>query len=469
MNLLMRYFKLHAAVNVISHVFLSVVATVYQYLTILKSKDRIRSLSNQNGDLIVEKETIANLLGDQFQKTFSIDTNAELPSFQSGSPDVTVLCRAYSGSVMEFYNMFYLSFLIFWPHKTWKNSDMVIVLDSENELDHRMGSVLAHLYPYPKVFFEKMPQKATFCSNWRNIGYSRTQYSNFYSDLYTDKEYIAIVDSDSYFVAQVTPEDLFVDGKPRIIGYNGCCTRWLNSIKEALGVDPLGEFMNRGNFPIIIKRNHFKQIRMHITKTMATRTFEEAFHSICSKYKGQYSQFDLLVHYLWYFKRNEYSWHLKDVLEFGHYRMPKRATNDTDVIQMNNKPMISVAKHAGSLLNYPNYMFKIMFDYMCVASDNQAGSCGSLFGKELFNQTLKNLFVDYPHQTTNWTKRGMLASLHRSKITERPWASKKDNLSYLDYYNKHLRNVRSRNTHDSEWKWINFNKDTSICTSSSCK
>ncbi|RNA05035.1 hypothetical protein BpHYR1_029996, partial [Brachionus plicatilis] len=44
---------------------------IYSYIyNQRKSKDRIRSLANQNGDLIVDKETIANLLGDQFQKTF---------------------------------------------------------------------------------------------------------------------------------------------------------------------------------------------------------------------------------------------------------------------------------------------------------------------------------------------------------------------------------------------------------------
>lgn len=384
-------------------------------------------------------------------------------------PDVSILCRTYSGAVLEFYNMFYLSYMIFWPHKTWKSSDIVVVLDDENELDHRLGSVLAHLYPYPKIFFEKMPKAETFCSNWRNLGYARTQYSNFYSDLYTDKEYIAIVDSDSYFVSQVTPEDLFVEGKPRIIGYNGCCTGWLNSIKEALGVEPVGEFMNRGNFPIIFKREHFKEIRKHITLTMKVGTFEEAFHIICSKYSGRYSQFDLLIHFLWYFKRNEYSWHIKDVQEFGHYRMPKRKTNDKDFVRMNDNIVISVAKHAGIFINFPNYVFKLMFDYICVASDNKAGSCQSYFDQILYNETLKNLFVDYPYQTTNWTARGMLNNLHRKGVSERPWESKKHNLSYLDYYRKHLNYVNMRNLNENNWKWINFNSTLSICTAKICK
>ena len=31
----------------------------------------------------------------------------------------------------------------------------------------------------------------------------------------------------------MTPEDLFIDGKPRIYGYNGCCTGLIDSVKEA--------------------------------------------------------------------------------------------------------------------------------------------------------------------------------------------------------------------------------------------
>ena len=93
-----------------------------------------------------------------------------------------------------------------------------MVLDEENELDHTMATLLSNLPPYPKIVFEKLPNEDTFCSNLRRVGYSRQMYSNFYSDLYTNKEYIGIVDSDAMFMTPVVPENLFVDGKPRIIG-----------------------------------------------------------------------------------------------------------------------------------------------------------------------------------------------------------------------------------------------------------
>lgn len=134
------------------------------------------------------------------------------------------------------------------------------------------------------------------------MGYSRQQYSNFYSDLYSSRDYIGIVDTDSYFATPVAPEDLFVDGKPRLFGYNGCCTGWSDSLEEAIGGGySIGEFMVVIGFPVMVKREHFSLMRDHITRRMGASSFEQAFNKICTKYNHRYSQFDLIAHYLWYF------------------------------------------------------------------------------------------------------------------------------------------------------------------------
>ncbi|RMZ93250.1 hypothetical protein BpHYR1_036341, partial [Brachionus plicatilis] len=53
---------------------------IYGYLNHQrKQKDKIRSLSNINGDLFVDKNIITNLLIDQFQESFSIDCGKQLP------------------------------------------------------------------------------------------------------------------------------------------------------------------------------------------------------------------------------------------------------------------------------------------------------------------------------------------------------------------------------------------------------
>lgn len=79
------------------------------------------------------------------------------------TPSLSIMTRAYAGSCMEFYNEFLVGYLLFFPYQKWANSDVVIVLDDESELDHRLGTVLAHLPPYPKVKYEPVPSETTFC------------------------------------------------------------------------------------------------------------------------------------------------------------------------------------------------------------------------------------------------------------------------------------------------------------------
>ena len=274
------------------------------------------------------------------------------------TPRVSVMCRLYDGSALEYYNVFHVSYLLFWPFDKWINSDVVIVFDDENEEQHRFGTILANMPPYPKIHYEKDPGGNIFCSNWRRSGYARQQYSTFYMDLYTDSDYIAIVDSDSFFTSPVMPEDLFINGKPRIIGYNGCCVQqFIKGVNETIGEESPGEFMVANAFPIIFKREHLKSIREHVTMRMKAKTFEEAFHKICSKYVGSYSQFDIMFHYLWHYKHDEYSWHIKDAFEFKHHRMKKLVTN-SERVKEKNDPIISLSKHCKLL-----FLFDIKLTY----------------------------------------------------------------------------------------------------------
>lgn len=170
-----------------------------------------------------KKTTIRNIKSISNKTNFSGRFVSGSPVSWNDTPSFSIISRLYSGSVMEYYNIFSISYLLFWPIEKWKNSDLILVFDDENEQDHRMGTILANLPPYPFVYFEKRPGQQTFCSDFKREGYSRQQYSNFYSDMYTNAEYIGIVDGDSYFVTHVMPEDLIINGKPRINGYNGCC------------------------------------------------------------------------------------------------------------------------------------------------------------------------------------------------------------------------------------------------------
>lgn len=65
-----------------------------------------------------------------------------------------------------------------------------------------MGTILSSmkLITPIRVRYETEPLPNTTCSNWRRDGYARQQYSNFYADLYTDADYVGIIDSDAGFI-----------------------------------------------------------------------------------------------------------------------------------------------------------------------------------------------------------------------------------------------------------------------------
>jgi len=384
-------------------------------------------------------------------------TNIDKTYTWNNAPNMSIICRCYGEGAGELWNAFIMSYLLFWPMSKWPNSDVNLIFDDENILDHQIANVFAHLPPFPNIHFEKKPTQDTFCSNWRSKGYSRQIYSNFYSDLYSNNEYIGIVDADSIFVAQVTPEDLFVDGKPRIIGFNGCCTGWTDSVVDIFNIEPIAEFMSDNAFPVIIKRNHFKLIREYITEKLNASTFEEAFKFICSKLKGKYTQFDLLVHYLWKFKKDEYSWHLRD-WDAGkfkqHVLFHKRLSNNPKVIEL-NRPIIQVMKHLPiHKSTYPKFnldFFKIIYDYLCLASKNKAGDCKIFTSLDIIEGSQKNLFTDGFRQTAEWKERKMPSYLN--PINEIPWSG---DISWEEAYEIHIKNLQLREEIDTN-KWRKYN------------
>jgi len=138
-------------------------------------------------------------------------------------------------------------------------------------------------------------------------------------------------------------------------------------LEEAIGVEyKVGEFMIVLGFPVMVKREHFKPMREHITRRMNAKNFEEAFYKICSKYVGKYSQFDLIGHYLWFNHRDDYSWHLNDWRQSRHPAFSKLMSDRPEVLEM-NRPIQGVMKH-GSHHSFSDFIFKLSADYMCLVS-----------------------------------------------------------------------------------------------------
>lgn len=92
---------------------------------------------------------------------------------------------------------------LFWPIQAWKSSGLVVVLDDDSSDDHIVGTILGNLQLISpiNVRYEQKPPENTTCSSWTREGYARQQYSNFYADLYTDADYVAIIDGDASFTA----------------------------------------------------------------------------------------------------------------------------------------------------------------------------------------------------------------------------------------------------------------------------
>lgn len=119
-------------------------------------------------------------------------------------------------------------------------------------------------------------------------------------------------------------------------------------------------------FPVMVKRIHFELMRKHITKQMKSDSFEEAFHKICTKYSSKYTQFDLMAHFLWFYHREEYSWHIADWRQTKHPAFTKIMTDREEVLKM-NKPIQGVMKHGNHHI-FSDYIFKLSGDYLCVVS-----------------------------------------------------------------------------------------------------
>ncbi|CAN0080627.1 unnamed protein product [Ectocarpus sp. 6 AP-2014] len=295
------------------------------------------------------------------------------------APRIDLVCRTYGAAIQIFWQTFIPTYLMFWPISSWKSSGLVVILDGDSAFDHRIGTLLQNINLPSKVQvkYETPAPPGTLCNNWRSEGYARQQYSNFYADLYTDADYMGIIDTDAAFISPVVPSDLFDGGKPILRGMN-IITQWQSETsRNATGGFPyVGRFMTRIAFPIIIKSEHFSQMRQVITENLGAETFEEAFKVICSAGKESYSQFEIMINYLWYYHHDEYSWHIAD-RDTGNFhglnlQGRARASDDGSVVAA-NVPAIFAMKHLDD-----KDVFTLnddMYENVCLGSNNEAGNC----------------------------------------------------------------------------------------------
>ena len=138
--------------------------------------------------------------------------------------------------------------------------------------------------------------------NVYRTGHDRQQYLMFCADQYTDAEYVAFVDTDTYIHSFVDREDIFHEGKPIVhgkIGYLKNVGRdvikrtWAANTWMAIGKEE--PMICMSYFPIVFKTSHLKDLRDHISAHWK-RTFDEAFFEFSGAW-GQYSQFNIMCAY----------------------------------------------------------------------------------------------------------------------------------------------------------------------------
>ena len=192
----------------------------------------------------------------------------------------------------------------FWLHP---NSELILVTDP-------MESYEATLKRHAKTLLASNFKWNVFLTDKLKLDHGNTkkderhkQIPKFWSDNFTNSEFIGIVDADTLFVTPVMASDLFVDGKPVMRGVFGCAShewvpKWAENVKELLNLPFIGNFMVY--FPVIVRRKDFANIRNFMVKQNKLKHFDQVFDNV----KWEYSEFTLMAHYLWYFEHENYYW-----------------------------------------------------------------------------------------------------------------------------------------------------------------
>eukprot|EP00927_Polykrikos_kofoidii_P061994 TRINITY_DN56816_c0_g1_i1.p1 TRINITY_DN56816_c0_g1~~TRINITY_DN56816_c0_g1_i1.p1 ORF type:complete len:503 (+),score=63.66 TRINITY_DN56816_c0_g1_i1:57-1511(+) len=190
------------------------------------------------------------------------------------TPDsVALIVRSYAGDAAVL-RLLLQSVELFWPNQ-W---EVVVVLDAESLADRNLARDLP---TWVRVEFEEPPphfelylplRKQTSSGERHTTGYTRGQYSAFYSDRYSDAEYIAVADSDIAFVTSAVHLALFRNGLPMVLGTcgvgNGTDIHQYHLAMSALGIEQFAQFMFV--LPFLMRRRDFAALRSYISEHMRT-------------------------------------------------------------------------------------------------------------------------------------------------------------------------------------------------------
>jgi len=259
-------------------------------------------------------------------------------------PDLELYLRMTKSKEQLFNDIFLRSLRMFWPADQVR---LLIVLDDENEADHEWGPQLqmqlsSYDFASVRVSYEGP------ADNVYGSGHDRQQWSMFSADNHTISEYVGFVDTDTLFTTRVHPGDLFECERPVVHGLVGKQTDdWWNATASAtvaaLGRPQIMRGMNY--FPVVMKVQHLKHLREHITEQMKTQTFDQAFKRISSEH-WPFSQFSIMASFVYLRHQCEYSFALEELEPAFRENIPGHTKClDSILDEKTTFPRIKIAVH----------------------------------------------------------------------------------------------------------------------------
>ena len=262
----------------------------------------------------------------------------KVDTVKRGKLEMFLRMSAESTTLLDFYYLVFDWSLRFFWHNEVSPLNLLLILDDEKEKDHKFGEEREKVYPFPTLHFEK-PN-----SYYGTYGHSRMQWSMFWADQYATGDYVGFVDTDSLFISLVYEDLLFEGDKPIVWGlFGGSTNAWWGHVKSStyqfLKEKEVVKAMNY--FPVIVKVEHFAAVRHHI-ELVHGKPFNDVFQSMM--FTKEYSQFNIIFTFLWYFHRHEYVWHMEET-KGKNYDGPNELTEFHDVTDEMRTPYPKLSIH----------------------------------------------------------------------------------------------------------------------------
>lgn len=251
-------------------------------------------------------------------------------------PDFQLYIRLTSNAryEKEYKDVFLRTMRLFFPKESIK---LVVVLDDENIQDHRLGAKLQMEWPFPAICYSKPGDRSTYYG----MGRTRMFWNMLNPDECTNATYVGFVDTDTFFSTFVTPELLFENRKPVIVAKSGAPTYpcWEDTSEIIIGKKSVMQCMS--TFPLMIKTSHMKEMREVLSKEQG-KPFNEIFRDADKHKRPQcICQFSIMCNYVWYYHRDEYSWHVQMIPD-GNWTGESRVESQATLEYMQNEILLNM-------------------------------------------------------------------------------------------------------------------------------